>query len=202
MPAEARVTSIWKKQRLFLAVILLPYAGYFFWDGAIGYPAADRRYHEWKNYHDAGKLDEWQAVAQRNGWKSDEWEKWLSDPHQQGKVPEDYRGRGKYIEQFVCGSFAFTLGLVVLAYWYTQKDRVLRTDEEAVYSPAGSRIPFSAITGLGKKKWENKGFATVLYKIDGRKGRFILDDYKFDREATHQILAEIEEKLLRRPTNS
>jgi hypothetical protein len=34
--------------------------------------------------------------------------------------------------------------------------------------------------------------------IGGRKGRFQLDDYKFDREATHQILAEIEEKLLAR----
>jgi hypothetical protein len=34
--------------------------------------------------------------------------------------------------------------------------------------------------------------------MDGRKGRFILDDYKFDREATHQILAEIEEKLVAR----
>jgi len=181
-----------------MAVFLVGFALYFFWDGAIGYPAADRRYHEWKHFHDAGNLEQWQAVALQNGWKSDEWEKWLADPHQQGRIPADYRGHGKYIEQFVCGTIALALGLVTLAYWFTQKDRVVRTDEEAVYSPAGTRIPFSAITGLGKKKWESKGFATVLYQIDGRKGRFLLDDYKFDRDATHHILAEIEEKLLAR----
>ncbi len=67
-----------------------------------------------------------------------------------------------------------------------------------LFAPSGVRIPFDAITGLGKKKWEGKGFATVLYKIDGRKGRFLLDDYKFDRDATHQILAEIEERILAR----
>ena len=96
------------------------------------------------------------------------------------------------------GSFASLLGIISLVYWFTQKSRTLRTDDEAVYSPAGTRVPFPAITGLGKKKWDAKGLATVLYKIDGRKGRFILDDYKFDYEATHQILTEIEEKLTAR----
>jgi hypothetical protein len=198
MPAEAPVTPIWKKQKLFIAVFLLGFAAFFFYDGAIGYPAADHRYHEWKRFHDAGQLDQWPAFAQQNGWKHDEWDKWLDDPHQQGKIPADFRGPGKYHEQFAFGSLGALLGLIALGYWFTQKDRVLRTDDEAVYSPAGTRIPFQAITGLGKKKWESKGFATVLYKIDGREGRFLLDDYKFERDATHQILAEIETKLLAR----
>jgi hypothetical protein len=71
----------------------------------------------------------------------------------------------------------------------------VRTDEEAVFTPSGTRVPFGAITGVGKKKWEDKGLATVRYEIEGRKGEFVLDDYKFDRDATHQILAEIEEKV-------
>ncbi len=203
MPAEARVTPIWKKQKLFIAIFLLGFAAYFFFDGAVGYPAADRRYHEWKRFHDAGQLDQWPAVAQQHGWKVDEWQKWLDDPHQQGKpLPPDFRGRGKYLEQFICGTFSGLLGLVALAYWLSQKGRTVRTDETAVYSPAGTKVPFDSITGLGKKEWDSKGLATVLYTVSGRKGRFKLDDYKFDREATHQILAEIEEKLLARTTSS
>jgi hypothetical protein len=198
MPAEAHVTSVWKKQKLIVAACFIGFAFYFFWDGAIGYPAADRRYHEWKKYQDSGQMAEWPAIAQQHGWKTDEWNEWLSDPHQQGLVRADRWGRGKYIEQFVCGAFALTVGLIVLAYWLIQKNRVLRTDAEAVYTPAGRRIPFEAITGLGKKNWDHKGFATVLYMVEGRQGRFLLDDYKFDRDATHQILAEIEEKLLAR----
>src|SRR5580704_13714843 len=77
MPAEARVTPIWKKQKLFIAVFLLAFAAYFFYDGAIGYPAGDRRYHEWKRFYDAGQLDQWPAVAEQHGWKVDEWQKWL-----------------------------------------------------------------------------------------------------------------------------
>ncbi len=195
MPAEARITPVWKKQKLFIAAFLLAFAAYFLWDGAIGYPRADRRYHEWKRHHDSGQLDQWPAYAREHGWKIDEWKKWLDDPHQQGRIPNDRHGRGKYLEQFVCGGILSILGLIALAYWLMQKGRVLRSDAEAVYSPAGTRVPFGAITGLGKKKWEAKGLATVRYEIEGRKGEFVLDDYKFDRDPTHQILAEIEERL-------
>jgi hypothetical protein len=79
-----------------------------------------------------------------------------------------------------------------------QKRVVVRTDAEAVYSPAGTRVPFASITGLGLKKWESKGLARVRYEIEGRKGEFVLDDYKFDRDPTHEILKEIETHLVAR----
>jgi hypothetical protein len=195
MPAEARITPIWKKQKLLVAIFLFAFAGYFLWDGTVGYPRANVRYREWKTYHDSGRLEEWPAYAQQKGWKSDEWQQWLDDPHQRGHLPEERHAPGKILEQFVCGGIIAFLALIAYAYWYTQKDRSVRTDEEAVFTPSGNRVPFSAITGLGKKKWDDKGLATVRYKIEGRKGEFVLDDYKYDRDATHQILAEIEKKL-------
>lgn len=196
MPAEARVTPIWKKQKLFVALFLFAFAGYFFWDGAVGYPRADARYREWKSYRDSGRLAEWPAYAAQKGWKADEWQKWLDDPHQKGVVPPERHGRGKIMEQFVCGGIVSILALITYAYWLSQKGRSVRTDEESVFTPTGARIPFQSITGLGKKKWESKGLATVRYEMDGRRGEFILDDYKYDRDATHQILAEIEGKLV------
>jgi hypothetical protein len=195
MPAEARVTPIWKKQKLFVAIFLFAFAAYFFWDGAIGYPRMNARYKEWKNHHDAGKLEEWPAYAKQKGWKADEWKKWLDDPHQQGRVPAERWAPGKITEQYVCGIIGAFFGLVAYAFWWTQKGRTVRTDEEAVFTPSGTRVPFAAITGVGKKKWEDKGLATVRYEIEGRKGQFVLDDYKFDRDATHEILKEIEEKV-------
>ena len=33
------------------------------------------------------------------------------------------------------------------------------------------------------------------FSADSPQGQFVLDDYKFDRDPTHQILAEIEEHL-------
>jgi len=187
MSAEARITPIWSKQKLFVAIFLIGIGGWFFSDAAIGYPHSNERWQAHDELVKSGRESEWPTVAKSHGWTE--------------KLPHKYYGSGDLAMQWVCGGFATVLGLISLAYWFTQKDRVLRTDAEAVYSPAGTRVPFEAITGLGKKHWDRKGLAMVLYKIEGRKGRFILDDYKFDRDATHQILAEIEEKLLARTGN-
>jgi hypothetical protein len=187
MPAEAYVTAIWKKQKLFVAIFVLAIAAWFFWDGFIGYPRSNERWLAHDQLVKSGREPEWPALAKSHGWSEE--------------VPHKLYHPGDLRMQYICGGFAALLGLVSLAYWLTQKGRVLRSDADAVYSPAGTRVPFDAITGLGKKKWDDKGLATVVYAIDGRQGRFTLDDYKFDRDATHQILAEIEEKLLAR-TNS
>ena len=184
MPAEARITPIWKKQKLFIAIFLVGVAGWFFWDGTIGYPRSNERWRAHEDLVKSGHDSEWPDLAKRRGWTE--------------TLPHKFYGPGDLRTQLVCGGLAGLLGLLAFAYWLTQKGRIVRTDDEAVYSPSGTRIPFAAITGLGKKKWEEKGLATVLYKIEGRKGRFELDDYKYDRETTHQILAEIEEKLLAR----
>lgn len=181
MPAEARITSVWYKQKLFVALFLIAIGGWFYWDGFVGYPRSNERYLAHQELVKTQHEEEWPALAAKHDWTTE--------------VPHKLYNVGAIRMQWICGTFAVLLGVVSLAYWFTQKNRTLRTDDDAVYSPAGTRIPFDAITGLGKKNWEDKGLATVLYKIDGRKGRFILDDYKFDRDATHQILAEIEEKL-------
>ena len=62
-------------------------------------------------------------------------------------------------------------------------------------------MPFSAITGVGKKQWDSKGIARVRYEIDGRRGQFVVDDYKFETEPSRTILKEIEEKLLAKTGN-
>ena len=203
MSAEARITPLWKKQKLMVSVILLGFSLPFFYDGSVGYEKKNQRYLEWKKFHDA-KTElqlpadaktalQWSAYAKERDWDPEEWRKYIREhPLQPNQVPFP---RGKIIEQFVCAGLCLIFGGITLAYWAGQKGRTVRTDPDAVFTPAGTRVPFSAITGVGKKKWDAKGLATVRFQIDGRKGEFLLDDYKFDRDATHKILAEIEEHL-------
>lgn len=195
MPAEARITPIWKKQKLMVALILIGFSLPFFYDGSVGYEKKNQRYREWKRFADAKTETEWPAFAKERDWDPEEWPKYVREHKLQANLPEIPFPRGKIIEQFVCAGLCLIFGGITLAYWKGQKGRVVKTDAEAVHTPAGTRVPFSAITGVGKKKWDAKGLATVRYEIDGRRGEFILDDYKFDRDATHQILAEIEEHL-------
>jgi hypothetical protein len=182
MPAEARVTSIWKMQRLFVALFFIGLAGYFCWDGKIGYPRKNERWLAYEKHRTEDRISEWPADAASRGWTD--------------KVPEKFYGRGDILMQFVCAGLFGCLGLIVLGYWAAQKDRVLKTAEGSLIEPSGKRIPFGSITGLGKKNWEKKGLATVRYEVEGRRGKFVLDDYKFEAEPTHKILAEIEGYLI------
>ena len=181
MPAEAAVSSIWKKQKFFVSLFLLAVGAWFFWDGAIGWPRSNERWLKHQEFKDAQNLAGWHDYAKAKGWTSKE-------PHRLYKKDDIFM-------QYVFGGLSALIGAIVLAYWATQIRRVLRTDEEAVWSPAGTRVPFGAITGLGKKKWESKGLATVRYQIGGKQGQFVIDDYKFETEPTRKILAEIEAKL-------
>lgn len=181
MPAEARVTKIWKQQKLFVAVVLTIFGLWFFYDGKWSWPRSNERWLEHNRYEKEGRIAEWPAYAKSRGW--------VAEP------PEKYHDRNAIFVQFLCATLGGLAGTVALLYWLTQKDRVVRTDTEAAYSPGGTRVPFEAITGLGVKKWESKGYATVRYELAGRKGEFVLDDYKYDRDATHAIFEEIKQQL-------
>jgi hypothetical protein len=184
MPAEARIASTWKKQKFFVAVILIGFGGWFFLDGFRTYPRSNERWKVYNEYKKDGRLGEWAPYAKNHGWTEE-------PPHKE-YTQQDIIG------QYVFGSLAVVVGGLILAYWATQIRGVLRTDDEAVYTPAGTRVPFGAITGVGKKKWDSKGIAKVRYELDGKPGQFIVDDYKFEAEPARKILAEIEEKLVAR----
>jgi hypothetical protein len=202
MTLEARITPIWRKQKLFVAIFFIAFGGYFFWDGAIGYPRKNARYAEWKRFRDEGRSDDWATYAQQKGWKVDEWPRYAEEHGWKEPYPDVALGPEKIKEQYVFGALWTVIGLGVFIYWAQQVRRILRIDDTAVTTPAGTPVPFEAITGLGLKKWDSKGLATVRYEVDGRPGSFVVDDYKFDTEPSRQILEEIKRRLEERASSS
>ena len=184
MPAEARISSTWKNQKLLVSLLVIAFGGYFFFDGSVGWPRSNARFVKHQEFVDAKNEMGWITYCTENGVNPEPPHKFYTD--------DDLKA------QFAFGTLLVTIGAIVLAYWATQIRRVVKTDEEAVHTPAGTRVPFSAITGIGKKQWETKGIARVRYELDGRKGEFVVDDYKFETDPSRTILKEIEEKLLAR----
>lgn len=203
MPAEARVTTIWKNQRLLVSVLFLFFGAYFAFDGLVTYPRLNKIYAQYHEYDPEGKkLDASLSEEAREKAKAEAKAKWEAHAKRENwdvVPPEKHHSE---MEQFIFGGFTGVIGIIALLYWLSQKGRVLRTTETEIHTPSGKVIPFSAITGLGKKKWESKGFATVRYEINGQKGQFLLDDYKFEAKATHQVLDEIEKYLLAKSTQT
>ncbi len=184
MPAEARIAPIWKKQKLFVALFMIGLGCWFLLDGARTYPRSNIRWQAYEDFKIENRLSEWPEHAKAQGWVEEQ-------PHKLFR-PEDI------VAQFVFGGFGITVGAIILAYWYSQIGGVLKSDADGITTQRGVRVPFDAITGVGKKQWDKKGIATVRYELAGRRGQFIVDDYKYDTEPSRQILAEIEEKLLAR----
>jgi len=180
MPAEARITSVWKKQKGFLALFLTGIGFWFIFDGWLGFPRSNERWLAHEKFKTENRLSEWPAFAKNAGWNE-------APPHKLYKK-EDIAG------QYVIGSLALLLGIATFIYRAGQIRLVFKLEDGAVIIPGGKRVPFESITGINRKKWDAKGLATVYYSIDGRQGKFILDDYKFDPEPIHKIMTEIEAK--------
>ncbi|HEY2343176.1 MAG TPA: hypothetical protein VGH90_09120 [Chthoniobacteraceae bacterium] len=184
MSIEAHVVPFWKAQRLIPAIICLGYAVYFFFDGAVGYPRSNNHWLKHQEYVEAHDLQGWLAYAKEHGWNP--------NPPEKFHNPADLRG------QFVFGGGLVVVGLAFFFYWFTQKDRMMSADDEAVVTPTGARVPYDAVISIDRRKWETKGLARVRYDLEGKKGDFMIDDAKFDPDASHEIFERIEERFLAR----
>ena len=186
MASEARVTSIWKNQKLFVSLALLAMGGWFFVDGKYVWPRSNDRWKAHDQFEKDKRLGEWPAYAAGRGWKEE--------------PPEKYYDKDQIFMQFMLATVLGVIGGITLIYWAGQRNRILKLDGDTLHTPAGTELPLSAITGLGLKKWESKGLAKVRYEVAGKKGEFTLDDYKFDRDPTHEIMKAIEAHLVSRNT--
>src|SRR3954465_1399833 len=181
MPVVARISAIWSKQKLFVAVFFLLVGGYFFLDGAYRWPKSNVRWDKQQEFENDGKMAEWPAYAAAQGWVT--------------QKPEKRYSTGDIVGQYVFGGVAVVTGLLLYIYWLTQRKRELKIEDGAVYTPSGARVPFASIRGLGKKRWDTKGIAIVRYEDNGRLLQFVVDDYKYETEPTRQILDTIEQQL-------
>ncbi len=182
MTVEARVTKIWKNQKLILVLLLLGFSAAFLFDGFIRYPRKNEQIRKYKELDGEKNKSAWEEFCRTKGWSPE--------------VDAEHLAKGyNVLEQFVFAGITGCLGLIAFTFWFTQKDRVLRMDDTGISTRAGEHIPFDAITRIDAKKWKSKGIASIKYQHGGRAGAFIVDDYKFETTAARQIYDEIEKRL-------
>ena len=180
MSQEARITSIWKKQKGFIGLFLAALGLWFLFDAQIGFPSSNERWLAHETLKTENRLSEWPALAKEKGWNE-------TPPH---KLYQKVDLRG----QQIASGLLFLGAITAFLYWLGQIKRVFILEHDAVILPDGKRIPFASVTRINQKQWESKGLATVYYSIDGRTGKFELDDYKFERDPMHAIMAALEQR--------
>ncbi len=190
----------WIQQKGLIPVFLFGFALWFLWDGLIGWPRSNERWdaHEraekYKTLKD--KPDEWQALCKAHGWNTDApvaWEKICASRGWTNEPPHKRYEKADIVLQFVFVGLTGTMGIFSLIFWLRARKMTIRSEADAVFTPSGKRVPYESITQIDRRKWKSKGLATVFYSLDGAKGRFVLDDAKYEPTALDTILEDIQQ---------
>ena len=166
--------------------------GWFLYDGMYTYPAQQKHakaFTEFETEHaELGQkqlFDAWKEFAAEKGWPAGVAGKEIT-PY--GEAKKDYDING----QFYFAGLAGLVGLFFLGRFLMNRSRWIEADDNGMRSSENHEVKFDQITALNKKKWQNKGIAKVLYEVDGRKGKIVLDDCNYDRDTTNAILRHVE----------
>ncbi len=151
------------------------------YDGLVGWPNQRERALAYQELDQEDRLEEWRKYATERGWE-------VANP---GPPKTEAAING----QFVMVGLAGVAGMWVFIHLLRSMGRWVETDGSGLKNSRGHQLQFNQITALDKKKWSNKGIAKVQYQANGRKKKFVLDDYIYERDSTDAILMMVEEKI-------
>lgn len=88
-------------------------------------------------------------------------------------------------------------GVALLLYALRQSRGEIRLSGNTLHLPGHPEVPIDSIVRIDKKMWDRKGIAHYDYELSGgKKGRFTLDDFIYDRKPIDEIYARIEAELV------
>jgi hypothetical protein len=161
-----------------MGLVALGASLWFLYDGAVKWPHQRERGLALKNLLEENRLNEWDAYARERGWST-------SDPGEPKTESEIFM-------QFVWAGITALVGLWLLAGVWLARGRWIESTGSGITSSWGQIFNFDQVVQVNKRKWRSKGIAKVAYQDGRRKRRFTIDDYKFDRQPTGQILRDLE----------
>jgi len=169
----------------------LGFAIYSFYDGVFAYPARIPRAKAWEELSAQG-LDEqdlvkqWKVVAKEKGWSS-------KRPTSDESVEAI---ENLIIYQYIFMAIGLGIGLPCLIWYLRSRNSWIESTEDGLRSSTGAELKLSQIQKFDKKKWEKKGIGVLHYNAaDGSSQKFIIDDLKYNRQTTDEIVRWIESKI-------
>ena len=188
MAIKAKISVGWKVRLGGMAVLFLGYAGWFLMDGFVGYPRQHEIHKEFLAFEkDHAGLDEAKL--------SEKWDTDVADKKGYPHYKEAKKEPGSILTQKIIGFSLIPVGLFGAWSFMAALKRWVAAEDDGIRDSDGQFAPWASITKLDKKLWPKKGIAWVLYDESGITKRILLDDFKFDRTPTEQIVRAVEEKL-------
>jgi hypothetical protein len=165
-----------------IGLFTIGFALWFLYDGLVTYPK--QREHALayaKHYDGDGTKEDWDKIALEHGWPTE----YPGEP----KTEEDIS------EQFIWSGASGTVGALMFLMIWRSRGRWIEADGDGITSSWGQSLAFDQVESLEKRQWRSKGIAKVRYRDGGRRKTFVIDDYKFLRQPTDEILCHLESKI-------
>ena len=192
MTIRAEADSKFNLRFLVIGLVAIGFGFYCLYDGFIAYPkelARSEAFYErvlksdgegpaWKPVDQ----DVWEKRAKENDWS-------LAKP----KKPDEMRS--KILMQYAMAVMSFLVGLPALTHFLLVRKKWIEADDSAIWNSGGLRCEFDKITLVDKNRWEKKGIAKVHFEDGGNSKIFVIDDLKFERQATDEIMMLMESKI-------
>ena len=190
-PSELRaeVNPNFKYKFLLIGIVSLAIGLYHFIDPIFVYPKmrpASEAYAALEDEtDDDGELQrEWSVVAETNDW-----------PDAPPKYKPEELTTNTIYSYGVGGLFTFVVGLPCMITFLRCLGQWIELKDDRLVNAKGKSVAMDQITKIDKSRWEKKGIAKVIYSADGKDDSFVIDDLKFDRVITDQIMEQVEQKV-------
>ena len=176
-----------------MGIVAIGFALWSLFDGMVKYPAQRvRGFEEFKidnksQFEDpkvkALTVDQFERTA-------DEKHEWAKYSHERGikSIPEIFT-------QYVQATVAGLVGIFLISIPLRSRGRWIEANESGITSSWGESFQYNQVEQLNKRRWRDKGIAKVTYIDGNRRKLFVVDDFKFMREQTDAILAELEQRI-------
>ncbi len=176
---------------LLIGLGCLGFAIYSFYDGIFAYPAKIPRSEAWAELKaqdlPAEELSKrWKVVAKENGWSS----KQLTKDESIEAI------KNLIIYQYIFMVIGLGIGLPCLIWYLRTRNTWIESTEDGLRSSDGRELKLNQIQEFDKKRWEKKGIGVLHYNdVDGTPQKFVIDDLKYDRKTTDEIVRWVESRI-------
>jgi len=164
-----------------ICVVAFGFSMWSLYDGAVTYPAQQVRAEAYLELPEDGRSQAWKEIAAEGGWPT--------------QPPGEPKTTGNIVMQYFMAVVAGTASLVLLVVVLRARGRWVESNESGMTSSWGQSFEFDQVVSLDKRLWKGKGIAKIKYAHGKRKKRFVLDNYKFNRQALDVIIYDLESQI-------
>lgn len=181
MNLRANVCEGYFRRFLYIFLGCFAYSMWCLYDGMIAYPAKLERamvYHEQLDEAE-DRNAEWLIIAQEKGW-----------PEFVPETPAHIRNGITY--QWGQIALLSLIGIPMLLKYVLAFGSYVEASETELKPSWRAPILISSISKIDKSRWQEKGIAKVFYQENQKTQKFVMDDFKYEREVMSEIMSRLE----------